>query len=280
MYLYIPKKGAFIVSSPLNIRVAEKTLKELQRYAKSYGFKYGGQPSISKLLNEIGNGNILLTSREKPRIYEAMKGKYNANFQITVEDYPGALAKVASIFRDQNVDIVGIETTSPDQSGYFDVIVQLDDNIDAGDILRDIQRLTLNDIWEYAESAIKEQAKSDCEDVEIKYKNGPLVLRADCSISIQVKAVARIGLLAEVAFQIAQEGINLLSVFRQVDSGKLSITHLHLKWSTLEKTQKVIEAIRSIDDVQDVYHTDVNEIITHFTRIRIGELQRFNQSKK
>lgn len=103
---------------------------------------------------------------------------------------------------------------------------------------------------------------------------------AQCSTSIQVKAEARIGLLTDIAQQVAQQGINLLSVFRKVDAGDLSFTHLHLKWSTLEKIQKVIEDIRNIPGVDDVYHTDVNEIIKRFTRIRLSEIQGANKSQK
>ena len=253
----------------LNLRVDSKTVKELKDYAKKQNLKIvngksKGKPSISKLLENIGNGKFEIVKRKGllPKLLNLEDKQYCLNFQMKVHNYSGVLAEVSKIFGDHKVEIIGLEATAPSHQkyAYFDIIGILPPASDPKILLKKIQELKFSNIKDYL---------SDLS--QIKLENFLIIGKITCSISIQILATSRTGLLADISSTIANCNINIISAYRVTDNGRLSTSYFHLEWTTLEKSNHLLKELREIKSINRIDQVDVDKIIQRFNRIRFQE---------
>lgn len=252
----------------LNLRVKKTTVTELTKQAKINNCQYRGNPSISKFLDKIGDRELVVLKNQYPaKSFLNIEGEeYCVNFQIKSQKYPGILAKISRVFSDWETDIIGLEAISQPEHEYFDIIALLPPNVEPKEILDTIEKLTVSDIWQYTER----KGEPNLNDEEIKKE--PLISESKCSISIEVVATSRIGLLADLTQTIALEGINVTCACRDINNNSLSISHFHLEWTTLEKTKIVIKKLSKVTSVSNVRQTEISEIIQRFQRLHNSSL--------
>jgi glycine cleavage system regulatory protein len=261
---------------PINLSVKKSTEIFLRKLAKEYGYLYGGSSSLSKFLDGIGDGELLVT---KPGVDTSPSDGYHINFKMWVKDYIGVLSETAKIFNNHHVNIIGIETASRPQSednsrGYCDVIAHVKDNssVDIKAILLELKNLTLEQVWdtvkhELIERELNDNNKDDSikieqnlteketkeierklkEKIERKLKKDKgqerIVDWCRCSAAMLVTAQYRPGLFFDITETIAKKHFGILSTQRKTHEGVKAIYYFHLNIESLENFRELMNAI-------------------------------------
>ncbi|PSB58320.1 ACT domain-containing protein [Chamaesiphon polymorphus] len=260
----------------LNLRIRQNTREELEVQAKAHDCFYGDKPSISKLLDKIGNREVVLYGTTENTGTET---GFNVIFRMQIEDLIGTLSLVCDIFKKHNISIIGASTVSTFKEslnttqGYGDIIVRIpkDVNIDLLKIIEEIKGLKVEDICKkYAEKGkltkeIVSMNKLNSGDTKKQIRETDLLIPwCKCSTSIKITAYARIGLLSDLTTVIAQNEIGVLSTYRKIHESEISETHFLLVITNFESLENLIKEIRELESVKEVRKTNINQIITDF----------------
>jgi (p)ppGpp synthase/HD superfamily hydrolase len=240
---------------PVSFRIKESTEKVLQAYANVHGYSYGGKPSISQLLDAIGDKKISLVKENNNSNLDS--DGYDVNFKMSIQDYAGTLSTVAKILHKHNIPVIGVETISRPKIGdidpnevnvkdaitfmaYCDIVTHVPITLAStiSSILKEIMDLTLenlsDDAWRGVEESIG-YTKTSRQDKIVEW--------CRCSVAVKITAESFSGLFLGITEALASERMGILSTYRKAHGESIVSYYFHLNISNIEILSKSIDKI-------------------------------------
>lgn len=266
--------------------MSAETIIELNSLSVKHNCTYNNQPSISRLLSQIGNGTLTIQAtgiqKNNKNQLPLLSLQVIAPFNLS-----GVMAVVSSKIRDYRGNIYSIKAEALDNDlGNLKILLSLNPTKKATDeiskeeikkiinLLNDLKNLKFSEIKEFNQDyqlikayklliSLNKALDTGLSTSEIfDYLNKQnLILECRCTIGIRILAKSRIGTMADITEVVAKKKVFISKIDHQYDGEQdddifCLYLEMRLNREPAEEIQEVSEILNLICDIEDVKKID------------------------
>ena len=260
------------------VRISPETKKCLEQIAREHGCLYGGKPHVGKLLAQIELGRLVINKAILNR--NNVSDNSTIGFRIEVPRYlKGTIAIISKKIADHNGNITAVKTRSRNNLGILQVFLSFPPEYNLKNLITELESIKINELAPLNE---KSELKSIAYQFESELVGRTSVISLDnflekklihdmaCVIGFQLIARDKVGLLAEIANQIAKARLLIYSVSEYVgeniDEAIIKL-FLYLRPTAesciaeqIKKIDDLIKDLKKIDEVKDINPLGVDSL--------------------
>ena len=281
-------------SKSVRVQLREGNKRRLEEIAKEFSCLYGGDPSITELLEAIALGELQVNA---PSIQKEDEDKNSITIKLDIVApfyLAGVVYLITDVISKSKGNIIAINTQDDGKiEGVLQLLVQVKNSQHLLSILKSLDRvlldpLTLKEFKYNNENRIREAIEAyDGRECLKKYnqenecKQKPvdrdiielepirkLIIRSRCTVPIRVITLNKPGVVCEITKKIADNSIFISHMQQKIDSKDIAFIDLYLFFhptsskeaeNSLENIKNIKEEIVKINNVIEVKNLDIKE---------------------